>query len=143
MHPSSKSASFLPCRYASQTGYHVPRRFGWDCHGLPVEQETEKMLGGWCSCVRARARVCTCVCACACALCMRKHPGCPGLLTKYTVLWLMTSWVRILVYVLHVCCKALAQLSCIRCVAGLRGRADILALGIDKFNEECRSIVMR
>uniref|UniRef100_A0A7S0X0A0 isoleucine--tRNA ligase n=1 Tax=Chlamydomonas leiostraca TaxID=1034604 RepID=A0A7S0X0A0_9CHLO len=57
-------------RYASQTGHHVTRRFGWDCHGLPVEQETEKMLK-------------------------------------------------------------------------LKGRADILALGIDKFNEECRSIVMR
>lgn len=34
-------------RYASQTGHHVSRRFGWDCHGLPVEQETEKMLSEW------------------------------------------------------------------------------------------------
>lgn len=25
------------CRYASQTGHYVSRRFGWDCHGLPVE----------------------------------------------------------------------------------------------------------
>jgi isoleucyl-tRNA synthetase len=24
------------CRYAAQTGHHVPRRFGWDCHGLPI-----------------------------------------------------------------------------------------------------------
>ncbi|XP_065583903.1 peroxiredoxin-1-like, partial [Artemia franciscana] len=23
-------------RYAHQNGYHVQRRFGWDCHGLPV-----------------------------------------------------------------------------------------------------------
>ena len=23
-------------------GYYVPRRFGWDCHGLPVENEIEK-----------------------------------------------------------------------------------------------------
>ena len=23
-------------RYAHQTGHHVDRRFGWDCHGLPV-----------------------------------------------------------------------------------------------------------
>ncbi|MES1920149.1 hypothetical protein MHBO_001859, partial [Bonamia ostreae] len=23
-------------RYASQTGHHVERRFGWDTHGLPV-----------------------------------------------------------------------------------------------------------
>lgn len=32
-------------RYAHQTGYHVERRFGWDCHGLPVEFEIDKMLG--------------------------------------------------------------------------------------------------
>ena len=31
-------------RYAHQTGHHVPRRFGWDCHGLPIEFEIEKML---------------------------------------------------------------------------------------------------
>lgn len=29
-------------RYASQTGHHVTRRFGWDCHGLPVEYEIDK-----------------------------------------------------------------------------------------------------
>ena len=32
-------------RYASQTGCHVVRRFGWDCHGLPVEYEIDKKLG--------------------------------------------------------------------------------------------------
>lgn len=32
-------------RYASQTGRHVVRRFGWDCHGLPVEYEIDKKLG--------------------------------------------------------------------------------------------------
>ena len=32
-------------RYASQTGHHVQRRFGWDCHGLPVEYEIDKKLG--------------------------------------------------------------------------------------------------
>lgn len=26
-------------RYAHQSGFHVERRFGWDCHGLPVEYE--------------------------------------------------------------------------------------------------------
>lgn len=31
-------------RYASQTGHHVTRRFGWDCHGLPVEYEIDKKL---------------------------------------------------------------------------------------------------
>ncbi|GMH37086.1 hypothetical protein BSKO_04959 [Bryopsis sp. KO-2023] len=29
-------------RYASSTGHHVSRRFGWDCHGLPVEYEIDK-----------------------------------------------------------------------------------------------------
>lgn len=32
-------------RYAYQSGYHVPRRFGWDCHGLPVEYEIDNTLG--------------------------------------------------------------------------------------------------
>lgn len=32
-------------RYAHQQGYHVERRFGWDCHGLPVEFEIDKTLG--------------------------------------------------------------------------------------------------
>ncbi|GBP07755.1 Isoleucine--tRNA ligase, cytoplasmic [Eumeta japonica] len=32
-------------RYAHQQGYHVERRFGWDCHGLPVEFEIDKLLG--------------------------------------------------------------------------------------------------
>ncbi|XP_050068231.1 isoleucine--tRNA ligase, cytoplasmic [Anopheles maculipalpis] len=31
-------------RYAHQQGYHVERRFGWDCHGLPVEYEIDKTL---------------------------------------------------------------------------------------------------
>lgn len=29
-------------RYKTMKGYYVPRRFGWDCHGLPIEQEIEK-----------------------------------------------------------------------------------------------------
>ncbi|CCB89477.1 isoleucine--tRNA ligase [Simkania negevensis] len=28
-------------RYKTMKGYYVPRRFGWDCHGLPVENEIE------------------------------------------------------------------------------------------------------
>ena len=31
-------------RYWTMRGYHVPRRFGWDCHGLPVEYEINKSL---------------------------------------------------------------------------------------------------
>jgi isoleucyl-tRNA synthetase len=57
-------------RYHTMLGKKVERRFGWDCHGLPVEFEVEKELG-------------------------------------------------------------------------LSGRADIEALGIDRFNEHCRSIVLR
>ncbi len=29
-------------RYKSMKGYCVPRRFGWDCHGVPIENEIEK-----------------------------------------------------------------------------------------------------
>ena len=32
-------------RYRTMRGYRVERRFGWDCHGLPVEYEMEKNLG--------------------------------------------------------------------------------------------------
>ena len=57
-------------RYACGTGYHVSRRFGWDCHGLPVEYEIDKKLN-------------------------------------------------------------------------IKSRHDVLTMGIDTYNEECRSIVMR
>ncbi len=32
-------------RYQTLRGRRVERRFGWDCHGLPVEMEAEKELG--------------------------------------------------------------------------------------------------
>lgn len=32
-------------RYQTMKGNKVTRRFGWDCHGLPVEYEVEKELG--------------------------------------------------------------------------------------------------
>jgi isoleucyl-tRNA synthetase len=57
-------------RYACSSGFHVSRRFGWDCHGLPVEFEIDKKLG-------------------------------------------------------------------------ISAKEDILKFGIDKYNEECRGIVMR
>ncbi len=57
-------------RYQTMRGAYVERRFGWDCHGLPVEYEVEQDLG-------------------------------------------------------------------------LSGKRDIEALGVDKFNEHCRSIVLR
>ena len=57
-------------RYWTMRGFRVERRFGWDCHGLPIEFEVEKQLE-------------------------------------------------------------------------LNGRADIEAFGVDRFNETCRSIVLR
>ncbi|MEK7391134.1 MAG: isoleucine--tRNA ligase [Fibrobacterota bacterium] len=57
-------------RYWSMRGFKVDRRFGWDCHGLPVEAEIQKSLN-------------------------------------------------------------------------LSGQAEIKAHGVDKFNEACRSIVLR
>ncbi|MCR5202293.1 MAG: isoleucine--tRNA ligase [Lachnospiraceae bacterium] len=32
-------------RYKTMKGYYVPRKAGWDTHGLPVELEVEKLLG--------------------------------------------------------------------------------------------------
>lgn len=57
-------------RYATMTGHHVERRFGWDTHGLPVEHEIDKKLG-------------------------------------------------------------------------ITSKEDVYAMGIDKYNDECRAIVMR
>ncbi|CAN0926680.1 Isoleucine--tRNA ligase, cytoplasmic [Linum grandiflorum] len=57
-------------RYQTTTGHHVTRRFGWDCHGLPVENEIDRKLG-------------------------------------------------------------------------IKRRDEVLQMGIDKYNEECRSIVTR
>jgi isoleucyl-tRNA synthetase len=31
-------------RYKTMKGYHVPRRWGWDCHGLPIENLIQKEL---------------------------------------------------------------------------------------------------
>ncbi|KAJ7901998.1 tRNA synthetases class I-domain-containing protein [Mycena olivaceomarginata] len=56
-------------RHAHVSGFHVRRRFGWDTHGMPVEQIIDKKLG-------------------------------------------------------------------------VTGKADVMKIGIDKYNAECRSIVM-
>ena len=64
------SSQDIVTRHASTTGYHVIRRFGWDTHGLPVEQDIDKRFN-------------------------------------------------------------------------IRGKDDVMKMGIDKYNAECRSIVMR
>jgi len=35
----------LICRYKTMRGFYVPRMWGWDCHGLPIETIAEKNLG--------------------------------------------------------------------------------------------------
>src|SRR5439155_1700883 len=32
-------------RFRTMTGFSVPRKAGWDCHGIPVELEVEKKIG--------------------------------------------------------------------------------------------------
>ena len=44
-HVLTRTGKDVFLRYKSMTGHHVPRRSGWDTHGLPVEIEVEKELG--------------------------------------------------------------------------------------------------
>ena len=44
-HVFSRTIKDVVCRYKSMQGYLVPRKAGWDTHGLPVEISVEKKLG--------------------------------------------------------------------------------------------------
>jgi isoleucyl-tRNA synthetase len=44
-HVLSRVYKDIILRYRTMTGYVVPRKAGWDTHGLPVELEVEKKLG--------------------------------------------------------------------------------------------------
>jgi isoleucyl-tRNA synthetase len=44
-HVFSRTLKDLFCRHRAMRGFHVPRKAGWDTHGLPVEIEVEKQLG--------------------------------------------------------------------------------------------------
>jgi isoleucyl-tRNA synthetase len=44
-HVFARTVKDLFCRHRAMKGYHVPRKAGWDTHGLPVEIEVEKALG--------------------------------------------------------------------------------------------------
>lgn len=44
-HVLARSFKDIIPRYKTMQGYYVPRRAGWDTHGLPVEIEVEKDLG--------------------------------------------------------------------------------------------------
>lgn len=35
----------MVARYHTMQGYSVPRQWGWDCHGLPIEVQAETVLG--------------------------------------------------------------------------------------------------
>ncbi|KAJ8611428.1 hypothetical protein CTAYLR_009009 [Chrysophaeum taylorii] len=62
-------------RYAHQTGHHVSRRFGWDCHGLPVEYEIDKTLS-----INSRDEVL--------AMGIGTYNGhCRGIVQRYTAEW--------------------------------------------------------
>ncbi|MBM4359404.1 MAG: class I tRNA ligase family protein, partial [Deltaproteobacteria bacterium] len=44
-HALTRSIKDVVPRYKTMCGYDVPRKAGWDTHGLPVEVEVEKDLG--------------------------------------------------------------------------------------------------
>jgi isoleucyl-tRNA synthetase len=44
-HTESRTFKDVYPRFKTMTGFHVPRKAGWDCHGLPVELEVEKEIG--------------------------------------------------------------------------------------------------
>ena len=44
-HVFARTVKDLFCRHRTMTGHLVPRKAGWDTHGLPVEIEVEKALG--------------------------------------------------------------------------------------------------
>ncbi len=44
-HVETRSFKDMIPRYRAMKGYMVPRKAGWDTHGLPVELEVEKLLG--------------------------------------------------------------------------------------------------
>ncbi|HEX7080022.1 MAG TPA: isoleucine--tRNA ligase [Gammaproteobacteria bacterium] len=44
-HVLARTFKDLYPRYKTMRGFHVPRKAGWDTHGLPVEHEVEKALG--------------------------------------------------------------------------------------------------
>jgi isoleucyl-tRNA synthetase len=62
-------------RYQTMRGFHVKRRFGWDCHGLPIEHEIDKKLG-----MSAREAVTT--------LGIKAYNDqCRGIVQRYTAEW--------------------------------------------------------
>lgn len=44
-HAITRAFKDIICRYKTMRGFFVPRKGGWDTHGLPIEIQTEKELG--------------------------------------------------------------------------------------------------
>jgi isoleucyl-tRNA synthetase len=44
-HVMARAVKDIFCRYQTQLGKQVPRKGGWDTHGLPIELQVEKELG--------------------------------------------------------------------------------------------------
>jgi isoleucyl-tRNA synthetase len=65
-------------RFKTMDGFKVNRRFGWDCHGLPIEHEINKLLG-----MNAQEAVKS--------LGVKGYnDACRGIVTKYTKEWEQT-----------------------------------------------------
>src|SRR4030065_1789376 len=44
-HLEARTFKDIICKFKYMNGFSVPRKGGWDCHGLPVEVQVEKSLG--------------------------------------------------------------------------------------------------
>jgi isoleucyl-tRNA synthetase len=44
-HVEARAFKDIFLRYRTMKGHRVPRKAGWDCHGIPVELESERLLG--------------------------------------------------------------------------------------------------
>jgi isoleucyl-tRNA synthetase len=44
-HLEMRTFKDIICKFKNMRGFSVPRKGGWDCHGLPVEVQIEKKLG--------------------------------------------------------------------------------------------------
>jgi len=43
-HLEARTYKDIICKFKFMQGFSVPRKGGWDCHGLPVEVQVEKQL---------------------------------------------------------------------------------------------------
>lgn len=62
-------------RYYTMKGFYVQRRFGWDCHGLPIEHEIDKSLGMSAQEAVAKLGI------------KRYNEECRGIVQRYTAEW--------------------------------------------------------